>query len=173
MANGGKRGGAGTAGGMNFQHAAAAWLSVGILAERAAGSLTPHIDSDSCAGALSGRHKTPPDTDDADLANSLLYLHLERGLHTCVACTDMGRNADVPTLERGQPRPQAVSPSSAPTKPRRPSLSAQRFAIGSVWMRSTTTSRLHVIGGYELVEVGRCRLLGGREVFPCSIASGL
>jgi hypothetical protein len=26
---------------------------------------TPHMDSDSCAGALSGRHKTPPDHDGA------------------------------------------------------------------------------------------------------------
>lgn len=35
MAHSGRRGGAGTAGGMNFQHAATAWLAVGILAESA------------------------------------------------------------------------------------------------------------------------------------------
>ena len=41
--------------------------------EARAGSLTPHFCSDSCAGALSGRHKTPPDIGDNDRAMLLLF----------------------------------------------------------------------------------------------------
>ncbi len=39
--------------------------------EARAGSLTPHLYSDSCAGALSGRHKTPPGEYERSDANSL------------------------------------------------------------------------------------------------------
>ena len=45
-----------------------------------AGSLTPHLCSDSCAGALNGRHNTPPDTDGEELANIPLDSDLERAV---------------------------------------------------------------------------------------------
>jgi len=48
--------------------------------EARAGSLTPHFCSDSRARALSGRHRTPPDTDDGEPANVPLYMHLERAV---------------------------------------------------------------------------------------------
>jgi len=54
-----------------------------------AGSLTPHLCSHFCAGALSGRHKAPPDTDDDDLSNVLLSMHLERALQGKNIGTDM------------------------------------------------------------------------------------
>jgi hypothetical protein len=44
--------------------------------EAGAGSLTPHFCSDSCAGALTGRQKTPPDGDHGAPAKGLTCMHL-------------------------------------------------------------------------------------------------
>jgi hypothetical protein len=50
----------------------------GRICDAEAGSLTTHLCSDSCAGALSGRHKTPPDTEDGEPANIPLSMQLQR-----------------------------------------------------------------------------------------------
>jgi hypothetical protein len=42
-----------------------------------AGSLTPHLCSDSCAGALTGRHKTPPDKNEQAAAKMMLSSGLQ------------------------------------------------------------------------------------------------
>ncbi len=85
----------------------------GRLCEAQAGSLTPLLCTDTCARALTGRHKTPPDHDGcapckgpAVHALSARELPLPR-LH------GPGRDADAATGERGQPRSDAASPSSA------------------------------------------------------------
>jgi hypothetical protein len=56
-----------------------------------AGSLTPHLGSDSCAGALTGRHRTPPDIHYRNLANFQLHMHLERALYREVVWEDWKR----------------------------------------------------------------------------------
>lgn len=48
----------------------------GRICDAAAGSLTPHLYSYSCAGALIGRHRTPPDGDDRAPSKVLACRHL-------------------------------------------------------------------------------------------------
>lgn len=73
------------------------------FARRRAGSLTPHLCSDSCAGALTGRHKTPPDTDGDELAN----IPLDRDLERAVQAEVLSR-----VLEAMLMRPQARGPTA-------------------------------------------------------------
>ena len=78
-----------------------------------AGSLTPHFCSDSCAGALSGRHKTPPTSTSAVAQRPC-------NPATCEGEDDRAwialANATVRSsrFRGGQPRIGVASPSSAP-----------------------------------------------------------
>jgi hypothetical protein len=49
-----------------------------------------HLCSHSRAGALNGRHKTPPDIEDAEPANIPLYLQLQRVIQKEVGCQRIG-----------------------------------------------------------------------------------
>lgn len=63
----------------------------GRVCDAEAGSLTPHLCSISCAGALNGRHRTPPGTKDGDPEKFLLSMHLA-GAH-CLRFISMDMRA--------------------------------------------------------------------------------